>query len=491
MVNKTRFSISAYPNNLVVGTTLVCAFLSFLHIGRKSVWLDEAASIHFAQLPWGDFWRVLFISELNQGLYYFLLRFWLIFGDSEVAVRSLSAFFAIASIPLLYALANRLFGVRAGIISALLVSVNAFFVQYAQEARGYSLLFFIAALSTYLFVRLTEDASNKKILCAYACVGALAVYAHFFGAFVLVAHALSVPFLPWDRFRFRRLVLANLLIAVLLVPLALFILLKSRGQVAWLTQSSLPSVKVLLSELTGDAGHSGFIAGFYVLSCVVALAHAFVALLRTGRSIETWRYAVVVLWLAVPVCLSYGFSFFRAFYVRYLMVGLPALVLLSGVGIALIKDRYCSTALVALLMILSVRSTWIDYYPRENHNFRDTVSYVIARAQRGDGILFYKEFTLAPFEYYWKRLKPSLSYPESVHSSPLGQFNWLRDSRELSVAYIGSLKDRYERIWIVQSHIFGERRIMLNSILTTIGEHYQLLEEKSYEGVHVSLFVKK
>ena len=496
MVDEKGFSILSYPNNRVVGIIVIASFFSFLYIGQKSIWLDEAFSIYFAKLPWGDFWGILSTVELNQGLYYVLLKFWLIFGDSEFAVRALSALFAIASIPVLYALANRLFEARAGLISVLLLSVNAFFVEYAQEARGYSLQLFLVVLSSYLFVRVTEDPSNKKMLYGYISISVLAVYAHLFSVLVLIAQTLSVPFLPSNKLRIRQLLFANLLIAALTTPIFLFILFKGPGENPFIPKPSVSLLTGLFRDLAGDAGHSGYITSFYLLPCVITITHALVTFFKTGRSIDTWRYAIIFFWLAVPIGLLFGFSFINPVILnRYFIVSLPGLVLLSGVGIALIKDKYCYTVLIILLVVLSVRSTLTEYYPNEKENFRDSTSYVVSHAQRGDGILFYRAFTIIPFEYYWRRLNPPLDLLDSVYPSQFGHYNYLedciKDIPDPSVLYLKTLKDRYERIWVVSRYISPKRSIIFRSIFTTLEEHYQLQQEMNYQGVRVLLFDRK
>jgi mannosyltransferase len=500
MVNEKGFSILSYPNNLVIGITIIASFFSSLYIGQKSIWFDEACSIFIAKLPWGDFWELLSAKELNQGFYFLLLKFWLVLGDSEFAVRALSALFSIASIPVLYALAKRLFGVRAGLITALLLSVNPSIVEYAQEARGYALVFFLVVLSSYMFVRVTEDPSNKKMLCGYISISALAVYAHFFGALVLIAQTLSVPFLPSNKFRIRQLVLANLLIFALIIPIVLFILFKDLPPASWIPKPSVSLLIRLFRDLSGDAGHKGYMTSFYLLPCIIALiialTHALATFFRTGRSIDTWRYAFIFFWLVVPIGLSYGFSFIKPIFLkRYLIVSLPGLVLLTGVGIALIKDKYCYPVLLILLIVLSVRSTLTEYYPKEKENFRDSTSYVVSDAQRGDGILFYRGITTIPFEYYWRRFNTPLDLLDGVYPSKLGHYNFredfIEDPPDPTVPYLESLKDRYERIWVVSRYISPEKSIIFRIILTTLEEHYQLQQEKNYLDVRVLLFVRK
>ena len=136
------------------------AVLSLLFIGGKSIWIDEAASIFFAR-DWTQMWQYLPNHEANMWLYYTMLNPWLKLGHGEAIVRALSAVFAVVTIPVIYLLGRQLFGPRAGAISSLLIASNAFFISYAQEARGYTLLVLLVTLSSLFFVRTVQTASWK------------------------------------------------------------------------------------------------------------------------------------------------------------------------------------------------------------------------------------------------------------------------------------------------------------------------------------------
>ena len=120
-------------------------------------------------------------------LYYVLLRGWLHFDSSEWFVRSLSAFLGVATIPAVYVLGRRMFGARAGLIAAALLSVNAFHVRYSQEARSYSLTVVLCVLSSLYFLKYLETRSRRNRI-AYIVLSSMAVYAHFFSGVVLLAH---------------------------------------------------------------------------------------------------------------------------------------------------------------------------------------------------------------------------------------------------------------------------------------------------------------
>ena len=114
---------------------------------------DEASSWLYAQMPWLTFWKVMWGSQGNMVLYYWLLGWWLYLGDSEWTMRSLSVFFGLAAIPAVYLMGSRFFGRQVGLIASSLLATHVLHIQFSQHARSYALLTFLLVLSTYFFAR--------------------------------------------------------------------------------------------------------------------------------------------------------------------------------------------------------------------------------------------------------------------------------------------------------------------------------------------------
>ena len=83
--------------------------LGFFRIDHQSLWTDEIASINNAfygkPLSGTPIWR-----SGHGPLYFLLLHFWMELGQTEFAVRSLSAIVGVAAVCLTYALGLRLVG---------------------------------------------------------------------------------------------------------------------------------------------------------------------------------------------------------------------------------------------------------------------------------------------------------------------------------------------------------------------------------------------
>jgi mannosyltransferase len=139
----------AVPLLLAIIIALVTCFYG---LTANSLWFDEAFSVELARLDWTSMWDVITRQEANMMLYYVLLHSWLQLGSGEFVARAPSAAFAVATVVPLYAIGRHLLGHRQAAVAVMLVVVNSFFVRYAQELRGYSLVLLLTTTASYLFL---------------------------------------------------------------------------------------------------------------------------------------------------------------------------------------------------------------------------------------------------------------------------------------------------------------------------------------------------
>ena len=84
------FTMTSHQWRLAVVVELVLgAILGSLFLGTHGLFLDESVSATLATAPWHRFVNVVTHREANMALYYLLLRGWVVFGHSEIALRSL------------------------------------------------------------------------------------------------------------------------------------------------------------------------------------------------------------------------------------------------------------------------------------------------------------------------------------------------------------------------------------------------------------------
>src|SRR5208283_942297 len=77
------------------------------------------------------------------------------------------------------------------------------------------------------------------------------------------------------------------------------------------------------------------------------------------------------------------------FYHRFLIIGLPAWVLMTAVGAEKIRNPKGRRAAIAGVCVLSLASTMIGY-TRVQEDWRGVTRYLMAQAQPGDRVLYYQ-----------------------------------------------------------------------------------------------------
>jgi uncharacterized membrane protein len=471
---------------VVGGITVLGAVLRLLYLGQKSLWLDEIVSVSIARLDAAGFRNIVLSWELNEGLYYTLLRGWMHFGQGEFFVRLLSVAPAVASIAFVYLLGRRLFSESVGLIGALLLAVNAFDVRYAQEARGYSLFAFFAVLACWFFLRCVDEPQRKWNWAGLTLALALGMYAHFFIGFMLPVFWLAAFMLPNRTVAWRQFLISSAVLACLALPALLFVATKNRGQVGWVqptTWRDLYNLAILLS------GRGGLVL---LLLCAAGLVLELVRVFRVRASEgerAIWGDALVWMWLVLPVAATVAISALKPMFVtRYLLFCLPPFVLLVAAGISLVRPKWLLAAMVVVVAALSLRGV-AGYYrtgfdPPEQ-DWRGAMHYLLSRAQPGDAVLFYHPLARLSYEYYRPRWP---QYPGPVVVFPPRADARLLKGTPPDFAVLPRLPGQYARLWVVQN--WGPDPFT-RAMQAAFAGKYRKAEERDFSIIRVMLYQRR
>ena len=484
------------PDSRTVAASLslitVLAFLLRLHgLAAKSFWLDEAVSVEIARLRWSDFFLILWHREANMAVYYLVLRFWLLLGDSEGLVRGLSVLFSIATVPIIYLLGARLFGRTAGLLAAWVLAINAYHVRYAQEARGYAMVVFFAVLATLLLVQNVQEPLSAR-WGAYTSACVLAVYAHFYGGLIVLAHVASLAGLAQSDVPWRELRRSLLRFAFLVLPLGASVLHIGTSPVNWIPRVQASAVLKFFIALAGNDG-----ARLLALEAVAGLLAAYWAWNiwgQRGRTLEGWGYALVFAWLFVPVLVVLAASSVRPLFLgRYLNPSLPALILLVAAGILRLRPALLAWGLAGVISAFSLLGV-VSYYQKDfdmnRVDWRAASSFIFDRAQPGDGV-FYLNFFGMPLQYYRSQRHPVPGWPQVLNLADPPDLHY----RDFLVTSLGErLQDARpagKRVWLILELNYepnGEPS-RANTVLRAIyGKGRHLVEERAYGSMAVLLF---
>jgi 4-amino-4-deoxy-L-arabinose transferase-like glycosyltransferase len=195
----------------VVGVLVAFGFTLRLRLLGQGLWSDEL-------IAYGDIHGKSFrglLKALSEGVensppLYFVLA-WMSskLGSDPALLRLPSLVLGTAAIPLVYLLGVRTVGRWAGVVAAGFIALSPFAIHYAVEARPYTTLLFVSALSGLALLAALDRGGTAR-WAAWGLTVAGVLYSHYTGAAVVATELLWAL---WARPAARRELLTAAAIA--------------------------------------------------------------------------------------------------------------------------------------------------------------------------------------------------------------------------------------------------------------------------------------
>ncbi|MBD2345113.1 glycosyltransferase family 39 protein [Anabaena subtropica] len=422
------------PYIAVIAITMLGAILRFHNLGKEPLWVDEAATWRFAQMPLSQLWGEDAIRETNPPLYYTLQHFWLIFGQSEIALRSFSAIISTITIPLLYGVGRILGGHWLGLIASALLATSTINIQYSQEVRAYGLMGTAATLSilglAYLFTHpfqakiiigkgliysfqshnfINSDKSQQLVAdlswIAYIIGVSIDLYCHNTAVLLLIIANIIACVWWLTTGKFNRIFFVNWILANC-IPLLLWswwipkILKQALVTLSsfWISTPTLGTFFRTLTELYSSE---------YYLLIIVALA---------SLGIWYWRHQPIkiILTLALSIgtlFLAFLISLWKPIFITriFIWTTIPSFLIIAAGVLKLRKKSLISVAL-AILLTMQIYFTGSYYKQYKKEAWNQVATYVISLAKPDDMVLLFPSTIDAAFQYYFQPSLPITQY---------------------------------------------------------------------------------
>ena len=451
------------------------ALLNVWRLGAKSLWLDEIHTYRFATMPASDFWSLMAHREANMVLYYVLLRPWLAVGDSEAWMRGLSAIVTVGAVGGVYWLSRRLYGRRVGLIAAFLLAINPGVIANGQEARGYAVFLLLALVATALLIRAVDG--HLRDWLRYVVVASLTVYSHLFGSLVVLAHGVAaLAFVPRSILPWRRLVAVGGAVAVLTLPLTLFVLTAADRKLGWVSE---PGFRTFVGIFAALAGSKWLLAayGLLVLVAVVVATRGW-----TSGDARAWGSFLLVSWLVLPPAVAFAISPVKpALVPRFFFTGVAPMVILAAVGL----ERTRSAAMIGGCLLVIVGLTvpqLLAHYREPFEDWRGAIQHVVGHAAAQDAMVFYTSTGRHALAYYTR----NLSAPRATVIAPI----W-KDLKEMGArsADLDAIRQGYPRVWLVLSHTdTGPEAAVRDAMQDALRAQYRSMDLREFTGVRVVVY---
>jgi len=186
-----RMSTNLSPQLFLIIILSIGIILRFYNINYDDLWYDEIISFwvsHPEHLLTESLkiHRDIEIAPFTFNL--FLRFFYKTFGYEVDFARYLPSFFSVLTILVACKLAKLLDKNNSFLVVAILVSLNIFLINYAQEQRVYSILIFFSCLSLLSFFKLLKKDIKFFDTFIFFSATLILIFLHLFSLFIVFSY---------------------------------------------------------------------------------------------------------------------------------------------------------------------------------------------------------------------------------------------------------------------------------------------------------------
>jgi mannosyltransferase len=398
---------------------VVAAILRFAFLGTRELFRDEAASWLLARAPWSEI-LPRSATEPYAPVFAFALKAVItVVGDSQAALRALSALAGVALVGVTWAWARAAIGPRAAILSAGLVALAPLAIANAREARMYALEALFATVAWWLIWRLLTDRRPmakrplRILLAALAVGGELWMLPTGIGAFVTQAGVVGIMLLRAPHAGSRAASVALIAGLATFAPwIPRLLVAADAGRPFWTpTPNLLDLPETFAVAFTGQALSPAWIAALPLAGLAFIGLSALFRARNVRDDANQLATALAICGGAALILLWWTISQWRSAYdSRYLGAAFPPLAMAIAVGWERLATppyparaasavRVLSVALVVLIAIGTVvfEANWIS--GTRLAPARAAASALVPRVRAGDVVLVADARSYFPVAY--------------------------------------------------------------------------------------------
>lgn len=428
--------------NLALGIIIIIgAALRLYNLTAVSLWHDEAFSALLIRYPFSEMMQRIAL-DVHPPFYYLILRLWdFVFGDTLFSLRLFSAFWGILVIPFAYLFVKAAFkNERLALISAALIAINPFQIQYATEARMYTLGTFLIVFSSWLLAKALGSKRYKWWLF-YGIAASAAIYTHYYLIFSVAAQLIFIlywtisaqgrPAFGGKNYRLKFSLWLNgkdvkgavfaYVVAFLIFLPWLKIFLKQLSQVEqnyWIPKMTASSIPNTLWKML--AGSNIEVNNLTLAMVAIIFLLVFYAAVKRRQNNYEW---LIVSSFAVPFALAIVFSFKRSLYLdRYFVFAGLFYLMIFAVFIESIKNRILKSVLVALFIAGSLflfYENWRIIGPGNKPGMEGASAYILKQNLPQDKVYVASSFIYFTYKYYDQQNYLSYTASNFVPAKPL------------------------------------------------------------------------
>ncbi len=447
---------------------ILSAVLRFSFINHRSVWHDEGFTMMMIQFnPLEIVERTM--RDVHPPFYYLVTHYFSqIFGNSELAIRGLSALFGVGVVIFTFLIIKSLFNQEVAKMAALFTALGPFLIRYSQEARMWNLVAFLVSAATYFLIRALQKNDTKKLVnkikwwLLYSISMTLAAYTQYFSLLVLMPHWLYVLLTqiqkPISLIAFCKKIKGFLLSNIFVIIVFSFwvpILLEQISRVSsgywiqreWMTIRTVPNTFYqFLSYATFDV-----MPDYLHELILVFLASVAIYVLRTYKE-KRREIIFIISYFFIPAYFVFFYSVIRTpvYQDRYFVWSSIAFYSFLAIFTYSFKNIILKKIFNSIFVIILILGIF-RVYTTESHGMRDVGEVVGKNYQTGDEIIAGELYAYFDFSYYNKTGQEAKIFINPIEiKQGYGEASLIYQKAEsIAVSNLNNLRPKTNRIWFV------------------------------------------
>jgi mannosyltransferase len=396
-----------------------------------ALWHDEAFSALYIKYSWGEMMHRI-ILDVHPPLYYILLRIWsYVMGHSLLSLRGFSILLGALTVWAGYLFVKKAFrNENLALLAALFIAINPFQIQYALEARMYTLGTFLILFSSWLLLKALENRSKKTWLL-YGLFASAALYTHYYLLFSVAAQGLYALYVfyktqgwrgAWRDNQFVNMVMSYAFAFVLYIPwIPGFLEQLSRVQGGyWIPPMDRWSIPGTIWKIAmGGQGINHTTLLIASLASIVLLIY----FIRRYQESEKW---LVVLGVVIPFLAAVALSLKNDIYLdRYFVFASLYFAIMLALAFSAVPRLWWRRAFIWAFVAMSLYAFWKNWEvldvkdPGSNLVKKPGMAagsdYLEERIGKNDKIYVGSSFVFFTFKYY----NDTGITPKLISGSPL------------------------------------------------------------------------
>ena len=460
---------------ILSAAALLVTLLEIFNLTKISLWHDESFSALLVQYDFSEMIARIKM-DVHPPMYYVILRLWTdIFPNSLFSLRMFSVLFSFLAIFGVYVLVNKAFkNVTLSLLASLLYALSYFQIQYAMEARMYSIGTFLVIVSCYFLLKALE-AKKMRWWLIYAAAVSLGIYTHYFIAFWIISQAIYLVCFFRKELKFA--LLAYLLVLVSFLPwLPTF--LKQFSQVQetyWIPAMNISSIPNTFSKMTLGASLDPAKNWPVLILLTILIVIAVILFLKKTRGKEKWLFFFSLIF---PFFITAILSYKRSIYIdRYFIFGFPFYLLILAGAILAINKRIAKYIIIfgaVAGFLITFPYQWDRLNVGEKPGMSAAAKYLNENAEPNEKIFVGSSLIYFTLKYY----NESDILPKLYAPGPMPHFSGtaLLSKEDIIADFLKETK-KGDSVWMMNTTGFGNYQ-------PTVPENWQKIEEKNFQEVY-------